>query len=159
MREEPKHRICERALTVWRVSGAISSMVSWIIFFALWLAATLFHWSHWVVIIALTIAVIDTYARIFIFPRLRWRRWRYEVHEHEIDIQHGMFIVRRTIIPMVRVQHVDTSQGPLLRKYGLATVSISTAATVHEIPALDVGEAEQLRDRISVLARVTDKDE
>jgi len=159
MREEPKYRICERALTVWRISGIISSMILWVAFFVLWSVAALFQWSDWIVVIALIIVVVNTFLEIFIFPRLRWKRWRYEVHEHEIDIQRGMFVVRRTIVPMVRVQHVDTSQGPLLRKYRLANVSISTAATIHEIPALDIEEAEQLRDRISILARVTDKDE
>jgi len=53
--------------------------------------------------------------------------------------------VKRTLIPMIRVQHVDSSQGPLLKKYRLASVTISTAATVHEIPALDEEEAEELR--------------
>jgi uncharacterized protein len=159
MREEPKHRISERAITVWRISGAISSAISWIIFFALVTVTFIFDWSYWVSVIAFIIAVIDTYVKIFVFPKLRWKRWRYEVHEHEIDIQHGLFIVKRTIIPMVRVQHVDTEQGPLLRKYRLATVSVSTAATIHQIPALDIQEAEELRDRISVLARVVDEDE
>jgi uncharacterized protein len=159
MREEPKHRISERAITVWRISGAISSAISWIIFFALVTVTVIFDWSYWVSVIAFIIAVIDTYVKIFVFPKLRWKRWRYEVHEHEIDIQHGLFIVKRTIIPMVRVQHVDTEQGPLLRKYRLATVSVSTAATIHQIPALDIQEAEELRDRISVLARVVDEDE
>jgi uncharacterized protein len=159
MREEPKHRISERAITVWRISGAISSAISWIIFFALVTVTFIFDWSYWVSVIAFIIAVIDTYVKVFVFPKLRWKRWRYEVHEHEIDIQHGLFIVKRTIIPMVRVQHVDTEQGPLLRKYRLATVSVSTAATIHQIPALDIQEAEELRDRISVLARVVDEDE
>jgi membrane protein YdbS with pleckstrin-like domain len=159
MREEPKHRISEKAITVWRISGAVSSAISWIIFFALVTVTFIFDWSYWVIVVAFVIAVIDTYVKIFVFSKLRWKRWRYEVHEHEIDIQHGLFIVKRTIIPMVRVQHVDTEQGPLLRKYRLATVSVSTAATIHQIPALDIQEAEELRDRISVLARVVDEDE
>ncbi|RAK15681.1 hypothetical protein B0I26_11942 [Anoxybacillus vitaminiphilus] len=159
MREEPKHRISERALTVWRISGAILSAISWMLFFVFVAVTLIFDWPYWLIMIGFIVVVVDTYAKIFLFPKLRWKRWRYEVHEHEIDIQRGLFIIRRTIIPMVRVQHVDTEQGPLLRKYRLATVSVSTAATTHEIPALDVQEAEKLRDRISILARVVDEDE
>ena len=59
---------------------------------------------------------------------------------------------------MARVQHVDTRQGPLLRHYGLSTVTISTAAGTHEIPALADDVAGILRDRISELARVVDED-
>ena len=84
------------------------------------------------------------YLFIFLFPKISWLRWRYEVRESEIELQHGLFIVKRTLIPMVRVQHVDTSQGPILRKYNLAGITISTAATNHTIPALVMEEADEL---------------
>lgn len=42
--------------------------------------------------------------------------------------------------------------------YKLATVSISTAATTHEIPALYEEDATSLRDRISNLAMVDEDD-
>lgn len=95
---------------------------------------------------------------MILFPKVRWMRWRYEVREAEIELQHGLFIVKRTLIPMIRVQHVDTTQGPLLRKYNLAVLTISTAATVHAIPAIAVEEADALRQQISVLARVAKED-
>lgn len=59
---------------------------------------------------------------------------------------------------MARVQHVDMKQGPILRKYRLATITITTAATKHEIPALDIEEADELRLSISRLARVAKDD-
>ena len=85
-------------------------------------------------------------------------RWRYEVRESEIELQHGIFIVKRTLIPMINVEHVDTAQGPILRKYNLAEITISTAATNHTIPALVMEEADELRSRISALARVAEED-
>ena len=104
------------------------------------------------------VVIIYAYLFIVLFPKIRWLRWRYEVRESEIELQHGLFIVKRTLIPMVRVQHVDTSQGPILRKYNLAGITISTAATNHTIPALVMEEADELRSRISVLARVAEDD-
>lgn len=95
---------------------------------------------------------------MYLFPNIRWDHWRYEVREQEIEIQHGLFIVKRTLIPMVRVQHVDSSQGPILKHYHLASISISTAATIHTIPALTVEEADGLRASISELARVAEDD-
>lgn len=59
---------------------------------------------------------------------------------------------------MIRVQHVETCQGPFLRKYQLASVEVSTAATVHTIPALDIQEADELRRYISKMASVEDED-
>ena len=61
-------------------------------------------------------------------PELRWRRWRWEVREHEIDIRHGTVAVTRTLVPMLRVQHVDTKRDLLQQWLGLATVVFHTAA-------------------------------
>ena len=91
-------------------------------------------------------------------PELRWRRWRWEVREHEIDLQRGILVVRRTLIPMARVQHVETERGVIGQLLGLSTVEIHTAAGSHEIPLLRDGDAGAIRSRIAELAR-TDADE
>lgn len=158
MRDIPKNRISERALTVWKTSAVISSLIGWIITIAVLVLTIIFDWTFWVFVVLLILSALESIFSIFIWPKLKWKRWRYEVHEHEIDLQRGVLIVKRTVIPMNRVQHVDTQQGPLLRKHYLATVTISTAATVHSIPALDLEEADQLRDSISRLARVDEDD-
>ncbi|QDY46843.1 PH domain-containing protein [Planococcus glaciei] len=117
-----------------------------------------FDWPQWLYAVYAAIVIVYGALFIYLFPKIRWERWRYEVREQEIELQHGLFIVKRTLVPMVRVQHVDTEQGPILRKYDLAEISISTAATTHTIPALITAEADELRARISVLARVAEDD-
>ena len=68
-----------------------------------------------------------------------------------------MFVVKRVLIPMIRnAAHVTIEQGP--RKYNLAELHISTAATSHSIPGLTKEEAEQLKRQIGELAKVSDKD-
>ncbi|EIJ79884.1 membrane-flanked domain protein [Bacillus methanolicus PB1] len=158
MISEPEKRISERALKVWRISGAIQSVFMWMIAVGVTILTIIFHWPIWIPAGLIIIAAISSYFSVVLFPALRWKRWRYEVRDQEIELQHGVFIIKRTLVPMIRVQHVDTEQGPLLRKYHLATVTVSTAATVHEIPALDMEEAEELRSSISRLARVADED-
>ncbi|MEH7384883.1 PH domain-containing protein [Bacillus sp. JJ1521] len=158
MRDIPKNRISERALTVWKTSATITSLIGWSFVITVLVLTIIFDWSYWVLAILIILLILESVLTIFILPKLKWKRWRYEVHEHEIDLQRGVLIVKRTIIPMNRVQHVDTQQGPLLRKHHLASVTISTAATVHTIPALDLEEADQLRDSISRLARVDEDD-
>lgn len=114
--------------------------------------------SYWVGLIALAVTIVEWVVTALIIPKLRWKRWRYQIYDQEIYIQHGILIVTRTVVPMIRVQHVDTQQGPILKKYGLSTLQISTAATTHEIPALLEEEAADLRDQISELARVEQDD-
>jgi uncharacterized protein len=61
------------------------------------------------------------------------------------------------LIPIVRVQHVDTRRTWLADQIGVQTVVIHTAAGSHEIPGLTLGEAAAIRDRIALLARQPDE--
>jgi uncharacterized protein len=90
-------------------------------------------------------------------PNLRWRRWRWDVRPEAIDIRHGVFTLRRTLVPMLRVQHVDTTRGVTEQAFDLATVLIHTAAGSHRIPGLRVADAAEVRDRIADLARTADE--
>ncbi|WP_078382400.1 PH domain-containing protein [Sutcliffiella halmapala] len=158
MRPEPRQRIDRKALSVWRISAGLNALFYLAMLGAFWFVQRFFDIPWWVIALAISLVVVMIIMSIFIVPAMQWKRWRFEVHEHEIDIQRGIFIKKRTLVPMVRVQHVDTKQGPILQRYHLSTVIISTAATVHEIPALDAEQADQLRDYISKLARVSEDD-
>jgi membrane protein YdbS with pleckstrin-like domain len=92
-----------------------------------------------------------------VLPLLRWRSWRYEVRDEEIDLLRGVLVVRRTLIPMTRVQHVDTQRTVLSDLFGLRSVTVHTAAGSHTIPALRPGDATAIRDRIALLAREPDE--
>ena len=158
MRVQPANRISEKGLRVWRIYGTFQTLFVLILAVGVSIANYFLGSYVWVYIVAGAVVVAVAYLLIYLFPKVRWTRWRYEVREQEIELQHGLFVVKRTLVPMVRVQHVDTEQGPILRKYDLASITISTAATNHTIPALITDEADQLRQRISVLARVAEDD-
>ena len=87
---------------------------------------------------------------------VRLRRWRWDVDPDALDIRHGTFTVRQTVVPMVRVQHVDTTSHILEQVFDLATVEVHTAAGSHKIPLLTDHQADDLRDRIADLARTAD---
>ncbi|HEY4579377.1 MAG TPA: PH domain-containing protein [Savagea sp.] len=147
-----------KGLTVWRWYGLFQFLFLILVAIGVYfiLDRTEADWKF--NFISLAVLLLHIIFFMILFPKVRWMRWRYEVREAEIELQHGLFIVKRTLIPMIRVQHVDTTQGPLLRKYNLAVLTISTAATVHAIPAIAVEEADALRQQISVLARVAKED-
>ncbi|OZI10407.1 hypothetical protein CEW92_16995 [Bacillaceae bacterium SAS-127] len=155
---EPRKRISKKALTVWRISGMISTLIVWLLLIGGGVFVFMNDRPLWVIGVLALAGVLMLFLFVYLLPKLRWNRWRYEVREQEIELQHGVIITRRTLIPMIRVQHVDTEQGPVLRKYGLAGIKISTAATVHEIPAVEMEEAEEMRKMISNLARVATED-
>lgn len=158
MRQPPRNMIAEEAIKAWKLTAMLYVLLLWILTIGTFTLSYIFEWNYWYGIIGIIISLLSTYLFIFLFPKIRWRRWRYEVFEQEIYIQYGILIVSQTLVPMIRVQHVDTKQGPILKKFKLASVTISTAATTHEIPALFEEDASELRDRISALARVDDDD-
>jgi uncharacterized protein len=92
-----------------------------------------------------------------VIPDLRWRRWRYEIRVDEVDLQRGIVWVSRTLVPLARIQHVDTRSGPLQRRFALATVVFYTAAGPNQIPELSAPVAAQVRDRIAELTREQDE--
>lgn len=158
MRKQPQRQISLNGLKVWRLQNGIISLIFLLIIIGVFVASYYFQWPYWIGAILSGLWVLQVIFGIWLIPKIRHHIWRYEVFENEIEIQHGLIRVTRVIVPMVRVQHVDTSQGPLLRRYRLASVQISTAATVHDIPALELEEADELRDYISRLARMTEDD-
>ena len=152
---EPRQRLAPAARTAWRISA--SGIAAAVAIGLVWLggelveAAGLWAGLPWVAA-ALAAAVL-----VGVVPELLWRRWRYEVRPHEIDIRRGAFTITRTLVPMLRVQHVDTARGLLQQALGLATVAFHTAAGASSIPHLTEAEAERVRDRIAALTRAPDE--
>jgi len=158
MKNTPFHKLPPRAIRVWQMSSAIGNLF----FFgipAVYAAVFGTGSFHFWIVLASSIVILGFWIfTVAFFPFLNWKNWRYAVDSDEIDLKRGVLIKTRTLIPLSRVQHVDTRQGPLLRWYDLATVTISTAATTHEIPALDVVIADRVRDQISKYARLAEED-
>jgi membrane protein YdbS with pleckstrin-like domain len=104
------------------------------------------------------LAVVALIVFVGIVPKIRWIQWSFEVYDQEIDIHKGIFWKKRIIIPLIRVQNVDTRQGPIMRANKLASFTVATAAGEHEIPGLTVEEADALRDHVAILARIAQED-
>lgn len=160
MRSSPKHKLSRSAVRAWRISTMLVMLFLFLIPLALGVNSYFSSGglSFWMIGGFTFVLIICTVLAVLFIPEIRWRRWAYEVDEHEVDLQSGIIIVTRTLVPVKRVQHVDTRQGPILRSYGLADVTISTAATTHRIPALDEEMADQVRNRISKFARLAKED-
>ena len=145
---EPSRTLAPAARVLWRLEGLVTALAALV-------AAGVLQGvvgGGWAVLGWLAALAVGAVA-VWLVPELRWRRWRWEVREHEIDIRRGSLAVTRTLVPMLRVQHVDTTRDLLQQWLGLATVVFHTAAGANEIPALTVAEAGQVRDRIAELAR------
>ena len=100
------------------------------------------------------VPVVAGAVAVAVVPGLRYRRWRFDVEAEQIDLRHGGLSVRRTLVPMRRVQHVDTDATPLAQLLGLATVTVHTAGGAVAIPGLETTRAWAVQRRIADLARL-----
>jgi len=153
----PREQLDPRALRLWRISEGLQTVV--FVAFAAVVSAVLLRATDlsWFLAVApVAIALVVGVAIVVLVPSIRWRHWRYEVGELEVDLQRGLWTITRTRVPMSRIQHVDTRRGPLEQRFDLATVVLYTAAGANEIPALALAVADTVRDRIASLANTHD---
>ncbi|MDV3456752.1 PH domain-containing protein [Sphingomonas sp. HF-S4] len=86
-----------------------------------------------------------------IAPPRRWRHWRYAFTGTELHVAHGWWTQVHTIVPVLRVQHIDVAQGPLERNFGVARLVLHTAGsdnTIVTLPGITRETAEEIRDAI-----------
>ncbi|MFZ6025518.1 MAG: PH domain-containing protein [Bacteroidota bacterium] len=80
-----------------------------------------------------------------------FRRKQYAIREKDILYKTGWIFQNLHMVPFNRLQHCVVNMGPIERRFGLATLSLYTAAsegkdiTIHGLPQT---EAEQLKELI-----------
>ncbi len=85
------------------------------------------------------------------WPAARYRRLTYRLDDVGLTIQDGVWWRTQTSLPRLRIQHSDVSQGPLQRRYGIATLKLYTAGSRYtkvELEGLRHEDALALRDRL-----------
>lgn len=161
MRPLPANQLNPKMKNVWRISDALGVVLLFACCFVPFLIVWLVNPEPWVGVVLLAEVVVFAVLLVVVLavlPPIRHVRWRYELTDDYLDIARGIVWRKRFIVPFIRVQNTDTKQGPILRAFGLSSVTVSTAAGEHEIPGLDAEEADRLRDHAAELARLARED-
>ena len=90
-----------------------------------------------------------------VYAVLRYRAWRFELQDDALYLERGVITEIRTVLPYVRVQHVDTQRNPLERVLGLSRVVVYTAGSRGadvSIPGLTADRATTLREDLRTRA-------
>lgn len=159
----PRHRVDPRARRWWTVQALLCfSGPLLLTAAALLVLAVLFFPGAlpWLAPLVVGVLVLPALVCLLAMPR-----WRYAVHAWELGsgavyAASGSYWQKRRIAPLSRVQTVDTVRGPLQRRYGLATVTVTTASTAGDIriAGLSDAAAEELARRIGVAAQAVPGD-
>jgi membrane protein YdbS with pleckstrin-like domain len=96
------------------------------------------------------------FSAIVVGPDRIYRRLGYAVDGGQLRVVRGWLFHTDTIVPFVRVQHIDVKRGPLDKLFGTATLVVHTAGTHNSIvslPGLSPDTAATIRDDIRGLIR------
>lgn len=88
---------------------------------------------------------------IIIAPDRVYRRLGYALDSRLLRTVRGWLFHTDTIVPFVRVQHIDVMRGPFDKMFGTATLVVHTAGThnsVVTLPGLSPDRAAEIRDAI-----------
>lgn len=156
--KELTNKIEKDMVKVWHIRSYITLAVFFIIcgiYVFLMMKFQLWFWPAYVIG---GIGIISFICSRYVTANLKYKTFRYEIREDEMEIQSGVFIITRVLIPMNRIQYVTMEQGPIMKKYGLAELEISTAAPNHSIEGITEERAEELRRIITDLVKEREED-
>lgn len=84
-------------------------------------------------------------------PMRRHAARGYDLGADRLRVVRGLWFRSDTVVPFGRVQHIDVTQGPLERGYGLATLVVHTAGAHNasvSLPGLAQDDAAEMREII-----------
>jgi len=90
-------------------------------------------------------------AAIAAAPERIYSRLRYRLTDRLLQVVRGWLFHTDTVVPLIRVQHLDVVRGPLDKMFGTATLVVHTAGTHNSIvtlPGLPPERAAEMRDAI-----------
>lgn len=151
------HKISPAYRQVLIITQMITLLIEIVIFGSLLALSIYFNWYAWIPIVIYVIAglaFINIIIEITFLSKFTIQNWRYHVDSQYVRLKNGKFFLNYQIIPMTKIQFVETKQGPVLRKYQLYELSIGTMGSEHTIPGLPEEIALQLREEISQYAKV-----
>lgn len=140
---EPAHRVDPRAKTLWRIGPLLAGIPLTI---AAIVVAALVDEVRWAAVGAAVVVAVLTALWVTAVPLWRYRFHRWEVAEEAVYTQSGWFVRHRVIIPIARIQVVDTEAGPFEQMLRLSTLTVTTASSAGtiRIAGLDADLARQV---------------
>jgi len=132
-------KLDEKAILSWRIKRIISFVVIIIIVgvgLLILKGTDVDNKYRNYIYIAIGLFLLYKMIGIIIYPIIEYQQWRYAITKEKVEIRHGIFFITTTVIPIIRVQHITISRGPIYRKLGLSSVKIFLASGSFDIEGL-----------------------
>lgn len=155
------YHISPHSIRIWRLTNLIVEILVLITVCGALFASYYFGWYQWVNIVLWILVGVIPLGMIWsvgLEPAWKYNNWSYGFNETYIRFQHGRLFMKQVVVPMAKIQFVETEQGPLLRSYRVHTVTIGTMGTPHKIPNLSDKDAHVLKAHIAKYAQIKEVD-
>ena len=156
----PERRVARAAIALWTLENLVGAVLTLLVatVIAWWLSAaapswvprTVSHHAWWLPAILALLAVPG----VLVAPTWRYAVHRWEVSADVLYTRTGWFNREWQLVPVSRIQTVDTTQSWLERPLGLATLRVQTAshAGSSEVEGLPAPVATALAEQLAVRA-------
>ena len=126
----PAHRVDPAARWLWAAEGALVTVVvaAVVIVLNIVLPDDTPHWFEVLLAVARWLLVPLGLVAVLIEPLWRFRVHRWEVTEQAVYTLEGWLTRTWRIVPISRIQTVDTTRGPLQQLLGLTSIRVRTAS-------------------------------
>jgi hypothetical protein len=153
----PSHQVSTRAIPFWTVSALIGDAV--VVLAAAIAYVVVPDVPGWVGLLVLLLAVLAA-VHVLVMPRIRFRVHRWEVTDTAVHTREGWIGRETRIAPISRVQTVDSRQGALMRLFGLASITVTTASAAGPITVacLDQHVARDVVAQLTAITAATEDD-
>lgn len=148
---EPAHRVSPRAIAFWRLSALATLLVVLAVLVPVYALVPERPW--WLTVLAVAL-VLPMVATVVWMPSIRYRVHRWEVTSGAVFTRSGWLTTQLRIAPLSRVQTVDSRQGAVMRLFGLASITVTTASAAGPI-TIDCLDAEVARRIVAELTEIT----
>jgi membrane protein YdbS with pleckstrin-like domain len=153
----PSHQVSPRAIPYWTVSALVGDAV--LVVGAAVAYALVPGVPGWVGLVVLLLALLAA-VHVLVMPRIRFRVHRWEVSDTAVHTREGWIGRQSRIAPISRVQTVDSRQGAVMRMFGLASITVTTASAAGPITidCLDDAVAREVVARLTAITAATEGD-
>jgi membrane protein YdbS with pleckstrin-like domain len=153
----PRNRVENRAIGWWTLQAAVFALPLPLTFGILYLsippARPFFGW-------ATLISLAPGLAYTLVMPLWRYRVHRWETTDEAVYAASGWLWQRWRVVPLSRVQTVDTLRGPIQQMFGLSGITVTTASSsgAVKIKGIDHRTAQEVVEHLTRTTQATPGD-
>jgi len=144
-----------RSRNYFRLIDLFGFLIILLIIITLIILKNIYSWSSWwnsYIIFFLLIlgGFLWTLLEIVLLEKYRQQNWTISITSRYIELSYnGYFLKNHKMIPLDKIQFIDVTENPILKKFDLQSLKVTTLAHNHEINALSKLDAKYIKEKIN----------